>query len=63
MKALPKKIFVKTEKERDGTEYFVADANAFNLVEMGEKVRVGTYQLVEISEAQGVASFSKPRKR
>lgn len=56
----PETIYVKSE--RDGaTEYFVADDKAFNLVEMGERIKVATYKLVEIQTAEGVASFKKAR--
>lgn len=59
MKNFPKTLHVKVEKD-SGTEYFVADANASTLVEMGEKIKIATYQLVETRTAEGVASLSKP---
>jgi hypothetical protein len=61
-KALPKKLFVKVEKE-GSTEYFVADADAANLIEMGEKIKIGVYQLVEVQTAEGVAKFSGGKNR
>lgn len=57
-KQLPKKLFVKIEKD-GSTEYFLADENAAALVEMGEKVKIGTYQLVGVDQAEGVAKFAK----
>lgn len=61
MKKFPKTLYVKTEK--DGAEtWFVADANAASLVEMGEKITVAKYQLVETSEAQGIASFGRAQR-
>lgn len=60
-KALPKKLFVKIEKD-SSTEYFVADEDASTLVEMGGKIKIGTYQLIDISYAEGVAKFAKPRR-
>ena len=57
-KALPKKLFVKIEKDSN-TEYFIADADAASLVEMGQKIKIGVYQLVEITNAEGVAKLGK----
>lgn len=57
-KKLPKTLFVKIEKD-GSTEYFVADDEAACLVEMGQKVRIGTYKLIEVDDAIGVAKFSK----
>lgn len=59
-KQLPKKMFVKLCKD-GSTEYFAADQNAEALVEMGKKVTIGTYQLVETSIAEGVAKLAKRR--
>jgi hypothetical protein len=61
MAKFPKTLFVKTEKD-GGTEYFVADANAAGLVEMGDKIAIATYQLLEVRAAEGVASFGNARK-
>jgi hypothetical protein len=61
MKKFPTTLYVKTEKDGAST-YFVADANAALLVEMGEKVTIAKYQLVETSEAQGIASFTKAKR-
>lgn len=58
MKKLPNTLYVKIEKD-SGTEYFVADDEAAALVEMGQKIKIGVYELVETKTAQGVASFSK----
>lgn len=61
MKKFPKIIYVKTDQSA-GTEFFVADENPASLVEMGEKVRIAKYQLVETNEAEGIASFGKARR-
>lgn len=53
----PKTLYVKSEKE-SSTEYFVADADAASLVEMGQKVKIASYQLIEVTEAEGVAKFN-----
>ena len=49
----PKKLFVKME-HTDGESYFVADADVVGLVDVGEKRKIGIYQLVEIGEIEGV---------
>ena len=54
MSKFPTTLFVKIEKE-SYTEYFCADANAASL--MGSKTKIATYQLVDISNAEGVAKF------
>lgn len=60
-KQFPKTLFVKTEKD-GSTEYFVADANAYNLVDMGDRIEIATYHLIETRPAEGVASFGPARK-
>jgi hypothetical protein len=61
-KAFPKTLYVKAEKD-GGVEYFSSDASAAALVEMGQTIKVATYQLVEVQDAQGVAEFKKSRTR
>lgn len=52
---LPKTIYVKVVNENDGTEYFVADNSIENLIlETGNKIMVGIYELVETCKAEGV---------
>lgn len=58
MAKLPATIFVKHEKDGD-LSYLVADANVTSLVEMGEKLKVGVYRLVETREITGVVSSRK----
>lgn len=59
-KTLPKTLFVKID--HDAAEpYFVADEQADYLVEMGETVKIGKYQLVEITNATGVAQMKRAR--
>lgn len=57
-KQLPKTLFVKIDGEGDEAFYNAAD-KASHLVEMGQKAKIGTYQLVETSIAEGVASIKK----
>lgn len=60
--AFPKQLFVKIDSDKDN-EWFLADNNANGLVGMGDRVKIATYQLVEIRQATGVAQFAKPMKR
>jgi hypothetical protein len=61
-KQLPKKLFVKVE--HDGTaSYFVADDAIYGMVEMGETVKIGTYELVETTFAKAVVETSRPVKK
>jgi hypothetical protein len=57
-KRLPKTLFVKTENDGD-IEYFVTNDSPDALVDMGQKVKIGTYQLVEINNYEGVATKLK----
>lgn len=61
-KTFPKILFVKIEKDSD-TDYFVADANAHWLVEMGERIPVAQYQLVDVRAAKGVAEFGPAARK
>lgn len=60
---LPKTLYVKIESDSSSNEYFVADEDAASLVEMGQTIKIGVYQLVEISVAKGVAEFKKAKRR
>lgn len=51
MKQLPKKLFVKVEKD-DEVGFFVADEDMYGLAEMGEKIKIGTYQLVDVHDVE-----------
>lgn len=59
---LPAKLFVKIETDGD-ISYFTADKELYSLVEKGEKVEIGTYQLVETTMAEAMVSTSRPIKR
>lgn len=61
-KKLPAKLFVKVETDGDNS-YFVADDAMYGMVEMGETVKIGTYQLVETTFAKAVVETSKPIKK
>ncbi len=62
MKKLPKRLFVKIEIDGDNS-YFVADAEMYGMVEMGERVQIGTYQLVETTYAEAIVKTSPPIKK
>lgn len=63
---LPKQLFVKVDGSA-GEQFFNPAEKAEHLVEMGETVTIGRYQLVEIAEAIGIAQIvppkAKPRRR
>lgn len=59
-KKFPKTLYVKLDGDSDA-DWFVADEDALGLVDMNCKVKIATYQLVEISIAEGVAKFTKSR--
>ncbi len=61
-KALPKQLFVKIDGQR-GEEYFSATDKAEYLVDMGQTVRIGRYELVEESDAMGVAQIVPTKSR
>lgn len=52
-KAFPKTLFAKIEKDGD-SHYIVSDENYENLIAVGEKIKIGRYQLAEIMDAEGV---------
>lgn len=62
MKKLPKQLFVKVDGAK-GEEYFTPAEKAEYLVEMGQTVQIGRYELVELAEAIGVAQIVPPKTR
>jgi hypothetical protein len=61
---LEKTVYVKVEQgSGGGADYLMADTDIDALVNMGEKIKVGIYQLVEIKTVEGVARFSKGAAR
>ncbi len=58
MKQLPKKLFVKVDGAK-GEEYFVADSDIIGMVDVGQKEKIGVYQLVGITFAEGVVKVGK----
>jgi hypothetical protein len=51
---LPKILYVKIDGSK-GEEFFNPAEKPEYLVEMGEEVQIGKYQLVELAEAVGIA--------
>ena len=58
MTKLPKTLFVKIETPENGPSYPVCDSEITSLVEMGEKLTIGVYQLVEKQVIEGVVDVS-----
>jgi hypothetical protein len=61
-KKLPAKIFVKYEEPKNDEPYLVASEKLYGLVDLGDKIKIGTYILVETTEAEMVVSTSRPVK-
>lgn len=62
-KKLPAKIFVKWDYPSKDEAYLIADSEMYGLVDSGRrKCTIGTYQLIETTEAEMVVSTSKPIK-
>lgn len=57
-KKLPAMIYVKIDSDIDD-EYLVAGVDASRLVEMGQKLKLGVYKLIEIQTAEGIAKLTK----
>ena len=57
-KRLPKSLFVKFEKPENDEGYFVACEEAYGLVDMGDKIKVGRYELVETITAEGIVKLT-----
>ena len=62
IKQFPNRLFVKIEDDGDKS-YFVPSTQLYDLAEMGEKIKIGVYQLVETTFAETVVKTSKPIKK
>jgi hypothetical protein len=58
MKAYPKQLFVKWEDGGNEPDYLIATTDVINHAVLGEKFKVGVYQLVETQDVKGVAVLS-----
>jgi hypothetical protein len=61
-KNLPKNVYVKFEKPANGEPYLIASEQMYGMIEIGEKTVIGTYQLIETTEAEMVVSTKVPKK-
>lgn len=50
---MPKTIYVKIESESNGGEYLVANSRPSELIEAGDRVKIGVYRLVEVKTGVG----------
>jgi hypothetical protein len=58
MKKFPQTLYVKIEP--DGTShYFIATEDLTDLADLGEKTKVGVYELTETGEAIGTVEYRK----
>lgn len=57
IKTYPKTVTVKIEDDGDSNDYLVANSGDDMLghAEVGKKIKVGIYKLVEVREVEGVA--------
>jgi coenzyme F420-reducing hydrogenase beta subunit len=61
MAKFPKTLFVK-EDRTEGEAFFIADKDILGHAQMGEKITLGVYRLVETQVVEGVIAVSKKRK-
>lgn len=61
MKTLPKTIYVKLERPENDEPFLVASDEKYGLVEAGERLKIGTYKLVEVEDAEMQLSLKKAR--
>jgi hypothetical protein len=61
-KKFPKTIYVKWEEPRNDEAYMVVGEEMYGMVEVGGKTVIGTYQLIETTEAEMVVSSKPPKK-
>lgn len=55
-KKFPKTLFVRVRS--DDTEWFQADEDANSFVDMGDKIKVARYELIETFTAEGVVKLT-----
>lgn len=53
-KKFPKKLYVKIEVDSAKNGYFVADDAKYGLAEAGERIKIATYELVTVEQAEMV---------
>lgn len=52
----PKKLYVKIDGEK-GEQYFLADSDFIGMVDVGERVKIGIYELTKTSFVAGKAEW------
>jgi len=63
MPKFPKTYYVKFESGGDGPDYPVPYDTAMGCAELGERITVGVYRLVETQVVEGTIEVSKKRSR
>ena len=56
MAKFKKRIYVEIQKDGD-TEYLVAHNDYYDAAKLGERIKVGVYQLVEMREVEALAQL------
>jgi len=64
-KKMPKEIFVKREKDGDGSEWLNASMDQLSLVDDEETTEIATYTLAKVNRLEKVVKFVNlpPRRR
>ena len=62
MPKFPKTFFIKYENGGSGPDYPACYDDPMACCEMGEKITIGVYKLVETQVVEGVVDVSKKRK-
>lgn len=61
-KKFPKKMFVKIDSDSEN-DYFIANEDMGGMCDVGERVQIAIYQLVQIDTVEGLVKVIPPRKR
>ena len=62
-KSLPKSLYVRIERPANDEPYFVSADNMSELgIDVGDKTKIGLYQLVGTYDAEGMVETSKLQK-
>lgn len=60
---MPTTLYAKIEDGGTGPDYINASPEMMALVEMGEKVKIGVYRLVGLTEAEGTITTKTVKKK
>lgn len=61
-KNFPKKLFVKIDGEGEEA-FFLAGDDMIGMCDVGERVKIAVYQLVQTDTVEGLVKVIPPRKR